>query len=51
MPDFKTCKIDVGIDGYFRCSILNKDVLLCVYALTDIEAFDKMCDLLNDIKD
>jgi hypothetical protein len=47
--DFTSCIIEIDKDGDYKCSLERKGIWLSAYGKTNIEAFDKMCDLITDM--
>lgn len=47
--EFNSCKIEIDNDGHYKCSILYKSVWISSYGLTEIQAFDKLYDIMLDI--
>jgi hypothetical protein len=49
MDEFKNCKIEKDVDGDFKCSVLRKKVWINTYSTNEVEAFNKMFDLIKEL--
>ena len=47
LEDFKTCKITLEDDGFYKCVVERNNITLARYARTEEEAFNEMCELID----